>query len=151
MGTPTWGAWISTRPTAWRDVDGRAAPAPRRGEGVYNIVQDGVDYSAGGYPQDAARGPARAPAYRRAVPPGRRSRHSHTPGLRSRPGAIVTTDTQPASYPLDGRRRAERKSTNSPKLLNSAPLSRRSSSMLLCPAPVIQKGLKRHSGRVARK
>ena len=53
-------------PTAWRDVDGRAAPAPRRGEGVYNIVQDGVDYSAGGYPQDAARGPARR-AYRRDV------------------------------------------------------------------------------------
>ena len=34
-------------PTAWRDVDGRAAPAPRRGEGVYNIVQDGVDYPRG--------------------------------------------------------------------------------------------------------
>ena len=33
---------------------------------VYNIVQDGVDYSAGGYPQDAARGPARR-AYRRDV------------------------------------------------------------------------------------
>lgn len=50
--------------TAWRDIDGRDAPAPRRGEGVYNLVQDGVDYSRDGYPETAARGPA-GRAYRR--------------------------------------------------------------------------------------
>ena len=49
-----------------RHPSATAQAAPRRGEGVYNIVQDGVDYSAGGYPQDAARGPARR-AYRRDV------------------------------------------------------------------------------------
>ena len=42
-------------PTAWRNIDGDEEPAPRPGEGVYNIARDGVDYQQKGYPSALAR------------------------------------------------------------------------------------------------